>query len=84
MIDWLWSGLLKLNQLHSGKLSSQFAKSAIFTTVHSGFFLQFLFRLETSSAHFMSRITDITKEPIDDFTSKLINYGKESIEKDQF
>ena len=32
----------------------------------------------------MSRKTDISQGTIDDFASKLINYGKEGIEKDQF
>ena len=32
----------------------------------------------------MSRKTDISLGPIDDLASKLINYGKESKEKDQF
>ena len=44
----------------------------------------FLFRFKTSRVDFMSCKTDISQEPIDDFTSKLINYGKERKEKDQF
>ena len=48
------------------------------------FFLHFLFRFETSSVHFMSRKSDISQGTIDDLASKLINYGKESKEKDQF
>ena len=45
---------------------------------------QNLFHLEKSNVHYMSRKTDISQEPIDDLASKLINYGKESKEKDQF
>ena len=51
------------------------------TALHSGFLPQYLFRFETSSVHFMSRETDISNVTIDDFTSKLIKYGKESKEK---
>ena len=42
------------------------------------------FRFETSSVHFMSREIDISHGTIDDLASKVINYGKESKEKDQF
>ena len=52
--------------------------------MHSGFLPQFLFRFETSSVHFISRESDISHETIDDLASKLIIYGKESKEKDQF
>ena len=52
--------------------------------MHSGFLAQFLFRSETFSVHFMSRKSDILLETIDDLASKVIKYGKESGEKDQF
>ena len=45
---------------------------------------QFLCPFETSSVHFMSRESDIWQRPIDDLESKVINYGKESKEKDHF
>ena len=50
-------------------------------TLHSGFLLQFLFRFETSSVHFMSRKSDISQRPIDDLASKLINYLTSSVKK---
>ena len=48
------------------------------------FFHNFGCRFETSCVHFKSRESDILHETIDDLTSKLINYGKESKENDQF
>ena len=44
----------------------------------------FFIPLETSRVHFMSRKTDTLQGTINGFTSKLINYGKEIKEKDQF
>ena len=44
----------------------------------------FLNRFETSSVHDMSRKTDVSQETIDDLTSKVIQYGKDSKEKDHF
>ena len=52
--------------------------------LHSGFFLQFLFRFETSNVHFMSRKSDISQETIDDLASKLINYLSKSVKKVPF
>ena len=41
-------------------------------------------KIETSSVHFMGRESDISQETIDELASKLINYGKDSKEKDHF
>ena len=38
--------------------------------MHNGYFIHFLFCLETSSVHFMSRKTDISQEPIQNWSSK--------------
>ena len=72
------------SQLHSDHTWVQTFLKSNFTWYHSGVLPQFLFRFETSSVHFMSRKTDTSQEPIDDLASKLINYDKESKEKDQF
>ena len=45
---------------------------------------QILFRIETSSVHFMSRKTDVSQRPIDDLASKLINYVTKSVKKVPF